>query len=103
MITRSQLRMARAALGWGVRDLGQRAGVAANTVSRYENGMGTTVATLGQIQRVLESEGIVFIPADDTGGPGVRLRERKEDDWEMARPQRLDSSSRGLQEDRRDE
>jgi len=63
-----------------VRDLGERAGVAANTVSRYENGMGTTVATLGQIQRVLESEGIVFIPADDTAGPGVRLRAEREGD-----------------------
>jgi transcriptional regulator with XRE-family HTH domain len=63
-----------------VRDLGQRAGVAANTVSRYENGMGTTVATLAEIQRVLESEGIIFIPADDMGGPGVRLRERREGD-----------------------
>ena len=80
MITRSQLRMARAALGWGVRDLGQRAGVAANTVIRYENGMGTTVATLAEIQRVLESEGIIFIPADDMSGPGVRLKERRDGD-----------------------
>ena len=80
MITRSQLRMARAALGWGVRELGRRAGVAGNTVSRYENGMGTTVATLAQIQRVLEREGIVFIPADGTAGPGVRLKEEREGD-----------------------
>ena len=51
MITRSQVRMARVALGWGVRELGKRAGVAANTVSRYENGMGMTVKTLEQIQQ----------------------------------------------------
>jgi len=74
MITRSQIRMARAALGWGVRDLGKRAGIAANTVSRFENGMGTTVATLTQIQTALEKAGIVFIPADEKGGPGVRLK-----------------------------
>jgi len=79
MITRSQVRMARAALGWGVRDLGKRAGVAANTVSRFENGMGTTVATLTQIQLALEREGVIFIPADDTGGPGVRLRKGRND------------------------
>jgi transcriptional regulator with XRE-family HTH domain len=79
MITRSQVRMARAALGWGVRELGKRAGVAANTVSRFENGMGTTVATLTQIELVLEKEGIIFLPADDSGGPGVRLRKGKED------------------------
>ena len=74
MITRSQIRMARAALSWGVRDLGKRAGVAANTVSRFENGMGTTVATLAQIQAALEKAGIIFIPADGEAGPGVRLR-----------------------------
>jgi transcriptional regulator with XRE-family HTH domain len=74
MITRSQIRMARAALGWGVRDLGKRAGIAANTVSRFENGMGTTVATLAQMQTALEKAGIVFIPADNEGGPGVRLK-----------------------------
>jgi transcriptional regulator with XRE-family HTH domain len=77
MITRSQIRMARAALGWGVRDLGKRAGVAANTVSRFENGMGTTVATLEQIQAALENAGIIFIAADDHAGPGVRLKSRK--------------------------
>jgi transcriptional regulator with XRE-family HTH domain len=64
--------MARAALGWGVRDLGRAAGVAANTVSRYENGMGTTVATLERVQSALERAGIVFMPADAMGGPGVR-------------------------------
>lgn len=69
-----QIRMARAALKWGVRDLGKHAGVAANTVSRFENGMGTTVATLSQLQRALEEAGVVFIPADESGGPGIRLK-----------------------------
>jgi transcriptional regulator with XRE-family HTH domain len=64
--------MARAALGWGVRDLGIAAGVAANTVSRYENGMGTTVATLERIRRAFEEAGVVFVPEDASGGPGVR-------------------------------
>jgi transcriptional regulator with XRE-family HTH domain len=80
VITRSQVRMARAALGWGVRDLGKRAGIAANTVSRFENGMGTNVATLKQIQRALEEAGIIFIPGDSAAGPGVRLREGQADD-----------------------
>ena len=79
MITRAQVRMARAALGWGVRELGKRAGVAANTVSRFENGMGMTVKTLEQIQLALESEGIIFIRADDSGGPGVRLKKENKD------------------------
>jgi transcriptional regulator with XRE-family HTH domain len=67
--------MARAALGWGVRDLGKRAEVAANTVSRYENGLGMTVKTLERIQTALEDGGVIFVPADETGGPGVRLKE----------------------------
>jgi transcriptional regulator with XRE-family HTH domain len=80
MITRSQVRMARAALGWGVRDLARRAGVAANTVSRFENGMGTNLTTLKQIQTALEEAGIIFIPGDTAAGPGVRLKEARPDD-----------------------
>ena len=55
--------------------LAKRAGVAANTVSRFENGSGAMVDTLERMQTALESAGVVFIPADHTGGPGVRLRE----------------------------
>ena len=70
--------MARAALGWGVRDLSKRAGVSANTVSRYENGFEAMSDTLQVIQEALEAGGIIFIPGDETAGPGVRLKERKE-------------------------
>jgi|RifCSP13_3_1023840.scaffolds.fasta_scaffold71196_2 transcriptional regulator with XRE-family HTH domain len=75
MITRLQVRMARTALGWGVRDLARKAGVSPTTVSRFENGAHTRVDTVGQIQDVLERAGIIFVPADEAGGPGVRLRE----------------------------
>jgi transcriptional regulator with XRE-family HTH domain len=75
MISPIQVRMARAALGWGVRDLGKKAGISANTVSRFENGGGAMVETLIQIQAALEEAGIVFVSADQQGGPGVRLRD----------------------------
>ena len=75
MITRLQVRLARTALGWGVRDLARKAGVSPNTVSRFENGAGSRVDTLSQIQDVLERAGIIFVAADEGGGPGVRLRE----------------------------
>ena len=65
--------MARAALGWSVRDLASRAGLAANTVSRYENGTDAYGETLTKIQRALEDAGIIFIDENDEG-PGVRLR-----------------------------
>ena len=73
MITRLQLRMARTALGWGVRDLAKKAGVSPNTVSRFENGAGARADTLGHLQEVLEDAGVVFVPADDVAGPGVRV------------------------------
>ena len=62
------------ALGWGVRDLASRAGLAPNTVSRFENGADARVDTLVQIQQALEREGIIFVPADNSGGSGVRLK-----------------------------
>jgi transcriptional regulator with XRE-family HTH domain len=68
--------MARAALGWGVRELGKKAGISPNTVSRFENGAGAMVETLTLIQAALEGAGVVFISADDTGGPGVRLAKK---------------------------
>ncbi len=66
--------MARAALGWGVRDLAKMAGIAPNTVSRFENGSGAMVDTVAQIERALEAAGVIFIPEDETTGPGVRLK-----------------------------
>jgi transcriptional regulator with XRE-family HTH domain len=75
MITRLQVRMARTALGWGVRDLARKAGVSPTTVTRFEHGAHTRVDTVGQIQDVLERAGVIFVPADEAGGPGVRLRE----------------------------
>jgi transcriptional regulator with XRE-family HTH domain len=52
--------MARAALNWGVRDLAAKAGVAVNTISRFENGADMMSATLAKVQKVLEAEGIDF-------------------------------------------
>lgn len=77
MVTREQVKMARAAMGWGVRDLAARVGVAANTISRFENGSDTYGDTLKKIRRVFEDAGIVFID-ENGGGAGVRLRKRAE-------------------------
>jgi transcriptional regulator with XRE-family HTH domain len=69
--------MARAALGWSVKDLGAEAGVAANTVSRYENGTDAYGETLLKFQRALEGGGLVFLEEDEDYGPGVRLTKKK--------------------------
>jgi transcriptional regulator with XRE-family HTH domain len=65
-----QLRMARAAIGWGVRELAKKAGVTANTVTRIENGADAKQSTISALQRALEAAGIEFTNGDQ---PGVRL------------------------------
>ncbi len=78
MIQPEQVRMARAALKIGVRDLAEMAGVNPGTVSRFETGKGGMQASnLDAIQKALEGAGIVFV--DPNGlGPGVRLKNRGE-------------------------
>src|SRR3954447_16786471 len=72
-----QLRMARAAVGWGVRDLAKKAGITANTVTRIENGADVKQSTIDALQRALEAAGFEFID-ENGGGVGVRLRKKAE-------------------------
>jgi transcriptional regulator with XRE-family HTH domain len=68
-----QCQMARAALGWGVRELAAAAKVSVDTLSRFERGEALKERTVEAIQHALEAAGIEFIP-ENGGGPGVRLR-----------------------------
>ena len=77
MISPVQLRMARAALDLGVRDVARMVGVAPNTVSRYENGADARGSTIRKMRRALEQAGIIFID-ENGGGEGVRLRIREQ-------------------------
>jgi transcriptional regulator with XRE-family HTH domain len=74
MITAVQCRMARAALGWGVRDLAREAKVGVSTVTRFEAGADPIPATLAAIQRAMEAAGVEFTNGD---APGVRLKLRQ--------------------------
>jgi transcriptional regulator with XRE-family HTH domain len=65
-----QLRMARAAVGWGVRELAKKAGVTANTVTRIENGADAKQSTMDRLRDALEAAGVEFTNGDQ---PGVRL------------------------------
>jgi predicted transcriptional regulator len=67
--------MARVALGLGVRDLAQAAGVSTNTIARLESGEELKPRTLADIRQALEAAGIIFI-AENGEGPGVRLRKQ---------------------------
>jgi len=78
MPTKEQIRMARAALGWSVRQLAAKAGVSANTVSRYENGADALGETLKKMRKALQDAGLDFIAGDYNSGPGVRLKRPQE-------------------------
>lgn len=69
----TQCKMARAALGLGVRDLAALADVAQATVSRLERGEELKPATVQIIRTALEQAGVEFI-AENGGGAGVRLK-----------------------------
>ncbi|MBL4602301.1 MAG: helix-turn-helix domain-containing protein [Emcibacteraceae bacterium] len=72
MVTPAQIRMARAALKLGVKDLSVLASVGINTITRYERGGNVTVLTLQKIVEAL-SERVIFLP-ENGDGPGVRIR-----------------------------
>lgn len=68
-----QCKMARVALGWGVRDLAAAAKVSADTVARLERGEVLRERTVDAIRATLEAAGVIFI-AENGEGPGVRLK-----------------------------
>jgi len=70
-----QIKMARAALGWGVRELAIAAKVSGDTVNRLERGEPLRERTLAAVRAAMEAAGVVFI-TENGGGPGVRLRKR---------------------------
>ena len=75
-VTSAQVRMARAALNWTVRDLAEAAGLHRNTITNLEVGRyAGDPETLEIIEQVLKKAGVEFIE-ENGGGPGVRLRQQ---------------------------
>ena len=76
-VTSAQLRMARGALNWTVRDLAKATGLHRNTISNIETGRYVGDATtIAAIEAAFRSAGIEFID-ENGGGLGVRLRKRR--------------------------
>ena len=73
ILTPTQSKMARAALGLGIRDVAGGLGMSANTISRLERGEELKPETLKAIRAALEAAGVEFI-AENGGGAGVRLK-----------------------------
>lgn len=68
-----QCRMARAALGLGVRELAEMAKVSPDTIARLERGDTLRERTVADIRSTLEVAGIIFV-ASNGDGPGVRMK-----------------------------
>ena len=66
-MTAMQCKMARAALGLGVRDLAKPAQVAPATISRLESGEELMPRTIENIRTALEASGIEFIHENVVG------------------------------------
>lgn len=82
MMLVQQIRAARALLDWSQTDLAKAASIGVATIRRMEATEGLVrgaANSVWKIQKALETAGIVFIPADDSGGPGVRLKDNPED------------------------
>ena len=72
-MTSAQVRMARAALNWTVRDLAAATGLHRNTITNIEVGRyAGDSETLKLIKDVLTRAGVEFID-ENGGGAGVRL------------------------------
>ena len=74
-MTRFQCRAARALLDWDQRKLAAGSEVSLAALKNFERGSATPIrATMNAMRAALEAGGIQFIPEDEHGGPGLRLR-----------------------------
>jgi transcriptional regulator with XRE-family HTH domain len=93
-MTAEQLRMARALLRLGIRELAEKAGVDKMVVQRLEAGRRAHSGTAGKVKAALEAMGIVFIGAvEPFYGPTVALR------WGITPPSSAEGRLAGEDED----
>jgi transcriptional regulator with XRE-family HTH domain len=83
MMASSQIKAARALLGWSQPALAKASGVSLPTIVRMESLLGpgrSSAANVEAVQRALESAGVVFLEEDVKAdiGPGVRLKRRRD-------------------------
>ena len=88
-----QCRMARAALGLGVRELAVLAKVSVDTVARFERGDELKERTVEALQRALEAAGVEFTNGDK---PGVRLSSLQTTGHLKGATQQKSKSSEGM-------
>lgn len=85
MFGRVQVRMARAALGWSIRELAQIADLSANTISTLENGKEVSRGTLLVLRDVFEKHKVRFA-TDGSVSPPPEDPLHGREDTERMRP-----------------
>jgi transcriptional regulator with XRE-family HTH domain len=83
MLTATQIRAARALLGWSQPALAKASGLSLPTIVRMESQLGpgrSSAANVEAVRNALEKAGVMFLDADDTTavGPGVRLKQNRD-------------------------
>lgn len=92
-VTGAQVRMARAALGWTVRDLAAATGLHRNTITNIEIGrFAGDPGSIATIERALRAAGIEFLN-ENGGGAGVRFRKPRHARLKGSEQERLRPSS----------
>ena len=79
IITGMQIRAARGALGWSVKNLSERSGVGTATIVRYEEVVGIPKTRKGNLDLIFDAftrAGIEFIGTPDDR-PGIRIGKPK--------------------------
>jgi predicted transcriptional regulator len=80
MITRAQIRAARALIGWSQADLAHASGVSQVAIKNLERGStDPRLSTLSSIQAAFDQAGVIFLEPGDLrgGGAGVRFSNRQ--------------------------
>lgn len=74
-MTPDQCRAARALLNWNAEQLAEKSYASASTVRNFEAGRSVPKPIyLDAMQKAFEAAGVVFLPAEDGQGAGVRFR-----------------------------
>lgn len=74
------LRAARALVGLHQQELADRAGVSRQVIVRIEGSeRGIQLSAIDKVRKALQREGVVFLPSTSFHGPGIAMKERKEE------------------------
>ena len=79
MMTSTQVRAARAILGWSRQKLAEESGIPYGTLSDFESGRSRMISdSLGKLARALDKAGVELLyDGQDGKGPGVRLKQQQ--------------------------